>query len=210
MRNTMYCANLEKWGEYETSNTLYITGVSGSGKSTLALSFKRENDVVVHLDAYAEPDMKDCAQLRNVALNKYLDDKVPLWRYMSNATKSKDSVIRRHSKEYWNIVDKFQKAIEDYAKDLFANGQRVIVEGVQIADGWYAGSPEYYVGQPVITLAANPFIAYWRATVRDGKKLFQGVRHMKEYVQWYWSMSKKVKKLRETVILREVVSARNM
>ena len=124
-------------GSDEKHNIVYIAGYSGSGKSTTALSLSRPGDKVIHLDAYSEPSSGGTATIRNKDFDSYLDKHVPNWRKMTDATKTgENGTMKRHSKEYWDTVDSFREALESYGKVQFANGHRVVAEGVQIADDW--------------------------------------------------------------------------
>lgn len=187
-------SNLDKWGKSPDTNTLYIVGYSGSGKSTTALSLKKKGDTVLHLDGYVEPGSP--SNIRNEKFDRYLNETVPNWKQMKNATNN--TSIKRHSKEYWDIVDNFNKAITDYSKKEFKNGNRVIVEGVQIADGWLA-SQDYFKGKPMIILGTNPIKSMSRAFERDERgNLIKGLGSLdsaKEYINWYMDTNKKLNEL---------------
>lgn len=151
-----YSNNLEKFGKDREHNVLYITGLSGSGKSTTALSIKKDNDIVIHLDGYSEEENKG---IQNSDFNKWLKNNIPEW----------DNVYFKDSSkpQYWNKVDEFAKAIEEYGKEQFDNGNRVIVEGVQIFDNWLYPNSEFFTKKPTITLNTNYKISNKRAIQRD-------------------------------------------
>lgn len=180
-------SNLDKWGTGPNTNVLYITGYSGSGKSTTANSMARTNDTVIHLDGYSEMHAKSA---QNKKFNKYLDINCPKWKRMINATENGDNgTIKRYSKEYWKIVDNFQKAVEKFGRDEYKSGNKVIVEGVQIADDWFAADKSYYADKPVVVLSTNPVTSMKRAFDRDGRgNIIVGLKNLdntKEYLQWY-------------------------
>lgn len=195
-------ANLDKWGKSPETNVLYIAGYSGSGKSTTALSLSKNGDTVLHLDGYSEPG--DTSTITNKNFNKYLDKHCPQWKLMKESSKS--TKIKRYSKEYWDIVEKFDKAIESYAKEEYKKGNRVIVEGVQIADGWLKGDLKEYDGKPAIILSTNPIKSMSRAFARDDRgNLLKGLGSLdsaKEYLQWYSNTNKKLKELNNAIVKR--------
>lgn len=195
-------ANLDKWGKSPETNVLYIAGYSGSGKSTTALSLSKKGDTVIHLDGYSEPG--DTSTITDKNFNKYLDKHCPQWKLMKESSKS--TKIKRHSKEYWDIVEKFDKAIDSYAKEEYKKGNRVIVEGVQIADGWLKGDLKEYDGKPAIILSTNPIKSMSRAFARDDRgNLLKGLGSLdsaKEYLQWYSNTNKRLKELNNAIVKR--------
>ena len=195
-------ANLDKWGKTPETNVLYIAGYSGSGKSTTALSLSKKGDTVLHLDGYSEPDSP--SSITNKKFNEYLNKKVPNWKLMKDATKT--SKVKRYSKEYWDIVEKFDKAIDSYAKEEFKKGNRVIVEGVQIADSWLKADLKDYEGKPAIILGTNPVKSMKRAFNRDDRGgLLKGLGSLdsaKEYLQWYSNTNKRLKELNNAIVKR--------
>lgn len=189
-------SNLDKWGNSPDTNVLFITGYSGSGKSTTALSLAGPNDTVIHLDGYSELGAES---IRNKNFDKYLDKNVPNWKAMAAATSDGTGPMKRHSKEYWDVVDDFQKAVDNYGRDEYKNGNRVIVEGVQIADDWFAGDKSYYSEKPMIVLTTNPISSMIRAFDRDDRGgLIKGLINLddtKEYIQWYVNSTKRLSDL---------------
>lgn len=188
-------ANLEKWGKSPETNVLYIAGYSGSGKSTTTISLARPGDTKIHLDAYSEPEDEESRDIQDKSFNKYLDKHIPDWRKMQSATETgENGNIKRYSKEYWDIVDSFSKAIESYGAQQFNQDHRVIVEGVQIADNWLSESPSYYSEKPTIILRTNPITSMRRAFNRDDRGgILSGLRSLdsaKEHIQWYVSTNK--------------------
>lgn len=185
-------ANLDKWGKDPNHNVCYVSGYSGSGKSTTALSIKKLGDTVIHLDAYSEPDSGGFLTIRDKKFDSYLDKNVPNWKRMTNATRNGDNgTMKRHSKEYWDVVDAFRLAIENYGKQEYKAGHRVIVEGVQIADDWLAAGKSYYKDKPMIILNTAAVSSMSRSFERDGKGniitglMNGGIESAKEYMQWY-------------------------
>lgn len=195
-------ANLESWGKDEDHNVLYIAGYSGSGKSTTALALAGPDDTVIHLDAYTElDDDGGYSKLRNKAFTDYLDKNIDKWEtiYMSNKEGDNGYPVR-HSPEYWKKVDEFDKAIQGYAKEQYKNGHNVIVEGVQIADGWLAPLKDYK-DRPVVILQNGPIKSLKRAFERDDRggliEGLGGLKSAKEYATWYYNMSKNLGTLAE-------------
>jgi energy-coupling factor transporter ATP-binding protein EcfA2 len=163
-------ANIDKFGKTPETNTLFIAGYSGSGKSTTALGIARKNDHVIHLDGYSDSyvNPKESNALQNKALNKFLDKKVPRWREFGMARSDpKNKEMKRYTDEYWKLVDDFRKGIESFSKQEFKKGNRVIVEGVQMADDWFAPDKTYYSGKPMITLGTSALTSMKRAFERD-------------------------------------------
>lgn len=188
-------ANMEKWGADEDHNVLYIAGYSGSGKSTTALALKKPGDSVIHLDIYAQEVDNDEIQLwQDKDFNKFLDAHVDDWRAIQKATKNGEGVAKLHSKEYWNKVEELDKAIDNFAKQKYKDGGRVIVEGVQIADNWLKETNDGYAGKPIVILQNGPIKSMSRAFERDGRgNLFQGLKSLddaKEYADAYYQMVK--------------------
>lgn len=156
-------SNIEKWGKNQESNILFVTGISGSGKSTISNDIATKNDDVIHLDGYTE---SKASWVQNKRLNKYLDAVLPEWRAIPNA--SDVSAIKKFSKDYWDLVDKFQHAVEDFSSSEYSKGRRVIVEGVQIIDDWFAPNHSYYKDKPLVLLTTDMYTAINRANRRDG------------------------------------------
>lgn len=193
-------SNLDKWGRDRSHNIAYVSGYSGSGKSTTALSLAKKGDKVIHLDAYSEPDSGGAATARNKDFDAYLDSHAPDWRKMTNATKTgEDGTMKRYSKEYWDAVDTFREALESYGEDQFDKGNRVIAEGVQIADDWLTADKTYYADKPMVILGTNPIVSLQRAFERDGRgNVVTGLKSLdsaKEYVQWYSNTTKRLNDL---------------
>lgn len=194
---TARTANLDKWGKTADKNVLYVVGYSGSGKSTTSLRLAKSGDTIVHLDGYSEMHAEDA---QNKAFNTYLDKHVPKWKQMAYATKEgSDKVMKRHSKEYWDTVDTFRDAIEEYSKEQYLKGNRVIVEGVQIADDWLAADKKYYANKPMVILNTGAIKSMKRAFTRDDRGgIIKGLKSLdsaKEYIQWYRNSSKRLNEL---------------
>ena len=190
-------SNLDKWGSTKQNNVLYIAGYSGSGKSTTALRLAKKGDSVIHLDGYSEMHAEDA---QNKKFNKYLDKNVPRWKQMTYATEDgSNTVMKRYSKEYWDTVDAFRDAIEKYAQQQFLKGNRVIVEGVQIADDWLSADKKYYSNKPMVILNTGAIKSMKRAFSRDGRGgIVKGLINLdsaKEYIQWFRSSNKRLDEL---------------
>lgn len=199
-------SNLRKWGKSQKTNVLYIAGYSGSGKSTTAIGLANENDHVIHLDMYTESlSPSEHKKWQDATFNKYLDKHVPNWRDIGQSEDGGQSAIARSSKEYWEIVDRFADAIEQFAGSEYTKGNRVIVEGVQIADNWLHGDSSWYKGKPLIILKTNPVRSMHQAFERDsrGKNIFEGLMSLDSserigYIKWYFDTNKKLNTLSDT------------
>lgn len=165
-------SNLDKWGTDNRHNVCYIIGHSGSGKSTTAIALAKQGDKVIHLDGYSDPSSLGTASLRNHDFDEFLNKELPNWKLMTNAKDSGTKVLR-FSKEYWSIVDGFRDAIEKYGAKQFGNGNRVIVEGVQLVDDWFVEDKKYFQDKPVIALGTNAFKSTFRASLRDEISLIE-------------------------------------
>lgn len=199
LRNARF-ANVDKWGSSPDTNILFITGFSGSGKSTVADTIARKNDKVIHLDAYTEPINKNSVRAQNKDFNLFLDQEVPRWKDMANAKTNGDSKMKKFSDEYWRTVDAFQRATEQYAKKQFKNNNRVVVEGIQIADDWFSEKKDYYSEKPLIVMGTNPTKSLSRALKRDGlDNIFvssiKNTKLAKERVRVYANMNSKLNDL---------------
>ena len=192
-------SNLDKWGVDSNHNILYISGYSGSGKSTTALSLAKSGDKVIHLDAYSEPESDSGLTIRNKDFDLYLSQHTPKWRAMANATKNGDNgSMIRYSKEYWRTVDSFRETLESYGKKQFLQGNKVIAEGVQIADDWLTDDKSYYTDKPIMILGTNPILSARRAFKRDGIENINTIKMAKQYAQWYIDTNKRLNDLANT------------
>lgn len=193
-------SNLDKWGEDEDHNLLWIAGQSGSGKSTTAVSLAKENDVVIPLDLYAQPVSKEWDRFRNKRFESYLNKTVPKWKKMSYADKigSNGNMISGSS-EYWSTVDAFRNAIVSFSKKEFKLGNRVIAEGIQIADDWLSPNKDFYSDQPMIILNTGAVTSMQRAFKRDGRgNLISGLKSLdsaKNHIKWYADSEKQLNDL---------------
>lgn len=186
LRNSV-SKNIDKWGKDESHNILYITGYSGSGKSTLATYFKDANTDVIHLDLYFETDSID-DEHKNDNFNKYL--------------KSKNiKAINEVPREQWaslKTLSKFETAVEDFAKEQFHKGRKVIAEGIQIYDGGLWQEHSHYTDKPIIIIKTNAITSVNRALYRDNAK-FLNFHTFKEYVMWYAQSHRQIKDLQKTI-----------
>lgn len=151
-------ANFDKWGKSENTNILWVTGYSGSGKSTAALSIKRKNDKVIHLDLYAD-EVSSRAGNRDTDFDSYLDRNAPDCKEIPT--------MKFGTKKYWNTVDKLSKSIDGYSKEQYKKGNRVIVEGIQIAQNWLKPGYDSYKGQPIAVLSTSRVNSLMQAFARD-------------------------------------------
>lgn len=190
-------ANFEKWGKYPETNTLYIAGYSGSGKSTAARSVAKPGDTIVHLDLYSDL-VSSGAGARDKNFERHLDKTVPNWREMA---KDDSKAFKKFSKKYWNTVDRFADEIERYSEQQYAKGHRVVVEGIQIADGWLRSDKSFYANKPIAILETNKVTSLMRAFQRDDRSdvgnaiasLFK-----KDNSQWSSAMSSNLSELSKT------------
>lgn len=141
--------NLDKWGKDADHNVLYITGRSGSGKSTIAIALKDRNTDVIHLDLYFDK-AGSSAKNQNKKFNKFLTDKG-----------IKLPIVE--SKQF----SEFEKAVDEFGKRQFANGRKVIAEGVQISDSGLWEDKHYYVDKPVMIAQTSNLLSLMRVMQRD-------------------------------------------
>lgn len=157
-------SNLDKWGTSPETNTLYVTGYSGSGKSTAAASLKRKNDKLIMLDLYSDEAPSDTKSLRDKSFDRYLDKHFPQYKFMAT------DGAKTFNASYWHMVDKFANCIDDYSREQYKKGNRVIVEGVQVYNGWLHGDSSFYKGKPFIAIQTDRLTAMKRASARDEMK----------------------------------------
>lgn len=202
-------SNFEKWGKTPETNTLYITGYSGSGKSTAARSIAYPGDTIIHLDLYSDL-VSVGAGARDKNFEKHLDKTVPNWREMA---KDESKVFKKFSKEYWDTVDKFATEIERYSEQQFKKGHRVVVEGIQVADGWLRSDKSYYSNKPIAVLDTGKVQSLVRAFQRDGRSnIGLAINRLlqKDDGPWSYLMDKNLKELsKETKAKRGQVSVNN-
>lgn len=183
-------ANVEKFGKDRDHNTLYIAGYSGSGKSTTASGLARKNDKIIRLDFYSEPIRKDTKPLMDKEFNAFLEKKGIDYKKVANAGKPGNDFW--NTGRYWSEVDKIRDAIEEYSKEQYDKGNRVIVEGVQIQGDWLAGEKSYYKGKPIMVLRTPAAVSIQRAYMRDEITGFNAIKKAKESVQYYKRVNKKL------------------
>ena len=80
---------------------------------------------------------------------------------------TKDGDGYRFSGEYWKDVDALREAIGEYGKTQYKKGNRVIVEGIQIADEWLGPQTEFK-DKPLIVLSTSAEESKNRRYKRDG------------------------------------------
>ena len=186
-----HSSNIDKWGKSKDTNALYITGYSGSGKTSVALSLAGPKDKVVHLDAFVEDISEKTSRFRDPDFVKYLDKHVPDWKDVT--------VSNMSNKDYWDTVEKFDKAIEGFSRETYGKGGKVIVEGVQIADKWLKGKGSDYKGKPLMVLNTNAVTSMSRAFDRDGRgnllKGLAGLDDPKQYLKWVYDTNRHMKEI---------------
>ena len=183
-------ANLDKFGKDRNHNALYIAGYSGSGKSTMASGIARKNDKIIRLDFYAEPIRSDTSKLMDKDFNQFLESKGVDYKKVANAGKKGNEFF--NTGRYWNEVDKIREAIEDFSKEQYDKGNRVIVEGVQIQGDWLAGEKSYYKDKPIIILRTPAIKSIQRGSMRDGITGINAVKHLLEVSKYYKNVNKKL------------------
>lgn len=177
-------SNMDKWGKSPDTNSVYITGYSGGGKSTAALSLMKPGDTYVNLDFYSDEVTSGANKFRNKNFEKYLDKHVPEWKKI--ATYDANKADYRARQKHWKQVDEFAKAIESYSKQEYKKGNRVIVEGIQIAENWLHDSPDFYASKPLITIETGKRTAQFRRILRDKdpvKEVLKSSLYSKEFDQ---------------------------
>lgn len=159
-------ANFDKWGKSPETNILWVTGRSGSGKSTVANSIARPNDAVIHLDVYCD-EVSQGAGAHDAAFDEHLDKTVPRWREIATAKTNPDDKLQWCSKEYWSTVDDFVHEMRNFSKEQYKQGNRVIVEGIQITDGWLYSGYDVYKSQPIAILDTSKGRSLLQEYIRD-------------------------------------------
>lgn len=187
-------ANFDKWGKSPSTNTLYIAGYSGSGKSTAARSIAYPGDKIIHLDLYSD-EVSAGAGLRCKEFESHLNKTVPNWKELSKEDSSK---FKKFSKEYWNTADAFSNEIERFSANQYKQGHRVIVEGIQVADGWLHSDSGFYKDKPTVILSTGKVKSLMQAFDRDDRhdiKLALYSLLSKDSSNWSTSMSKNLNDL---------------
>lgn len=151
--------NLESFGKDKDHNVLYVVGLAGGGKSTTALGVRRNGDVTIHLDGYTEGANESVQDKR---FNDWIDRKYPGLRKDVRYDKNKGQ-----STEYFQKVEKFADAIENYSEELYKTNNRVIVEGVQIYTNWLRDDRSFYNDKPLVVIKTDKEKALKRLLERD-------------------------------------------
>ena len=157
-RNATY-QNLDSWGKSPKTNILYITGKSGSGKSTVATNLKDKNTEVIHLDSYF-----DQGNVSNKDFDKYLN------RIKSDYKRLKTPKGKIDINEWGKVAERFENSIDDYGRDAYKRGKKVIVEGVQLLDDTVRPDKSYFKDKPLVLINTNSLISIKRANERDDMK----------------------------------------
>lgn len=165
--STMF--NTEKWGSDPEHNILYITGYSGSGKSTAARKIADKNTDVLHLDTYLEPwlDNEEVGLYQNERFNKYLEKRGVPYKKITDGSLNDKSGRPYNNKEWWKLIDELQASIDDFGKDDYRAGRRVIVEGVALSDETMYEDKTLLRGKPMIIMDTGAIRSTYRAAKRD-------------------------------------------
>ena len=160
--------NTDKWGVDQDHNVLYVTGQSGSGKSTAALNAADKDTDIIQLDMYTEKmDSEDTNAYQSKAFNEYLNKKRIPYQKISDGSYNDENGVPYNNKEWWKLLNRFTKATEDFGKHQYGKGRRVIVEGLQLADGTMYDDVSVLKGKPVAVMNAGAIKSTIRATKRD-------------------------------------------
>jgi len=158
--------NLEKWGQTEDANVLYVTGLSGSGKSTVSEYLKDGNTSVIHLDLFFETDIdrpqRDDRAYLDKRFTSYLKEHMQFYRAVGDKTIPK--------KDRGKYYDEFASVIENFGREEYRKGRRVVAEGIQVANGTlYEDSASSLRSKPVIFLTTSPVESFRKAGEREGR-----------------------------------------
>ena len=100
-------------------------------------------------------------------------------------------------REQWEslkVLSKFENAVEDFAKEQFHKGRKVIAEGIQVYDGGLWEEHPHYKDKPLIILKTNAI-----TSVNRDKSNINSFNSFKEYVMWYAQSHKQMKDLDKSV-----------
>lgn len=193
-------ARLETWGKTAATNVLYITGRSGSGKSTLADAITRPNDSVINLDTYfaeISGTPEEIASFRDRDFDAFLKRKgVDVTSFYVTDDRHVEA------------AKTLKTLLDEYGREQFAKGNRVVVEGVQVADQMITQGYgfSFYKKNPVVVIDRGAVQAVANAIKRDSLRWLRNIRSIqraKEYVQWQLDMSYELQTL-ATVVNAEV------
>lgn len=158
--------HLDKWGNDENHNILYISGKSGSGKSTAALAMANDKTNVIHLDSYFELNNTSVA---NRNKNKKFNDFLKKNGFDSSSLNDR-KLFKNNIKEYFKKVDKFAELSEAFGKEEYGSSNKVIIEGVQLLDETMYPNKRFFDDKPCILLKTNSDVSKKRASQRDSYK----------------------------------------
>lgn len=152
--------NLDKWGKSKDTNILFILGYSGSGKSTAAMDLKDKNSTVIHLDLFTEPNNLKEAINTNKDFVNHLNKNFKNWKDIQKLSNNS-------TREVNSILDKFQDEIENFSRNQFTKGKKVIVEGVQLMDATLWPYKTYFKDKPTIIMQTSFLNSILSASIRD-------------------------------------------
>lgn len=169
--------NVGSFGKSKDNNILYITGISGSGKSTLARSYHNKNTNIIHLDLYLEKENS-----KSNDRDKEFDN------YLKKNGFNTDKLYDLNPKERYKNIDKFaEKLLQDFSKEQYIKGKRVVVEGVQLSDDTMFPDKSFFKDKSVIVLKNSALKSIWNASIRDGEKLDTKKIYRKLKISRYWN-----------------------
>lgn len=95
---------------------------------------------------------------------------------------------------YLSSYNNVLKALLAYSKEKYKSGKRIIVEGIQIADGWLNENYKEYSNQPLIIIKSYILPSFLRSIMRD-KRRINNVYELFYYFHWYRIIKKRIKEL---------------
>ena len=152
--------NIDKWGNDQKHNILYITGISGSGKSTLSNSYTDSS--IIHLDSYFELRNSDSKKNQNNDFNSFLNK-----NNFDPESLNSINMFQTDIHQYFKEVDKFSKLSEQYGEYQYLNHKKVVIEGVELRDETMYPNKDFFNDKPMIQTNLDSNIARERASKRD-------------------------------------------
>jgi energy-coupling factor transporter ATP-binding protein EcfA2 len=180
--------NLDKWGKTPDTNVLYVTGHAGSGKSTLAQYLSDKSTSAIHLDTYFDyPE-----GTRNERFDKYLKRVDPEFVKL---TYPKDKI---DINEWGKIAARFEQHIEDFGKEEYRKGRKIVCEGVQLLDDTVRPDKSFFKNKPFAVVTTSGFTSNRRANARDGYK-YSSIKDFLGQHRWVKQSSIELKQLRKQI-----------